>query len=78
MPWVLKKTYWRKVKIANKSGTLQDLYNSINPVGEFLNDSISIFGTNLNSTRIFNPGIDLDVFNIQTSCKIVVGQLSRV
>lgn len=64
-----KKLSGEKVKIANKSGTLQDLYNSINPVGEFLNDSISIFGTNLNSTRIFNPGIDLDVFNIQTSCK---------
>lgn len=64
-----KKLTGEKVKIANKSGTLQDLYNSINPVGEFLNDSISIFGTNLNSTRIFNPGIDLDVFNIQTSCK---------
>lgn len=64
-----KKLTGEKVKIANKSGTLQDLYNSINPVGEFLNDSISIFGTNINSTRIFNPGIDLDVFNIQTSCK---------
>ncbi|MDD2382786.1 MAG: hypothetical protein PHN18_01210 [Sulfurospirillaceae bacterium] len=64
-----KKLTGEKVKLSNKAGILQDVYNSINPVGEFLNDSISIFGTNLDATRIFNPGIDLDVFNIATSCK---------
>jgi len=64
-----KKLTGEKAKLSNKSGVLQDVYNSINPVGEFLNDSISIFGTNLSNTRIFNPGIDLDVFNIATSCK---------
>ena len=64
-----KQLTGEKVKLSNKSGTLQDVYNSINPVGSFLNDSISIFGTLLNSTRIYNPGIDLDVFDIKTSCK---------
>ncbi len=64
-----KKLTGEKAKLSNKNSVLQDVYNSINPVNEFLNDSISIFGTHLNSTRIFNPGIDLDVFNISTSCK---------
>lgn len=64
-----KQLTGEKVKLSNKSGTLQDVYNSVNPVGSFLNDSISIFGTLLNSTRIYNPGIDLDVFDIKTSCK---------
>lgn len=56
-----------RVQIANKSGTLNNLYNSLNLVGSQLNDTISLNGTTLNHD--FNPGIDLDTFEVSTSCK---------
>lgn len=58
-----------KVQIANKTGTMNSLYNSANAVGSQLNDSITINGSQITSGRVFNPGIDLDVFSIQNSCK---------
>lgn len=58
-----------KVQIANKAGTMNNLYNSTNAVDSQLNDSITINGSQVTSGRVFNPGIDLDVFSIQNSCK---------
>ena len=64
-----KKITGEKVQIANKAGTMNNLYNSANAVGSQLNDSITINGSDLTSGRVFNPGIDLDVFSINNSCK---------
>jgi hypothetical protein len=64
-----RKITGEKVQIANKSGTLNDLFNSVNVVGAQLNDTMTINGTMISAGRDFNPGIDLDLYNIATSCK---------
>ncbi|MFA5215044.1 hypothetical protein [Sulfuricurvum sp.] len=58
-----------KVQISNKSGTMNNLTNSANLVGKQLNDTITINSALITSGRDFNPGIDLDTFEVSTSCK---------
>lgn len=58
-----------KVQISNKSGTMNNLTNSANLVEQQLNDTITINSAQITSGRDFNPGIDLDTFEVSTSCK---------
>lgn len=77
----------------NSDGTVnlnewQPVYNSLNPYvnpdyNQF-NDSITYLGSHLNTTRIFNPGIDIDTFdttdminNAQSTTKIRASMTSN-
>lgn len=64
-----KSLAYESAKIAKKNGTLQSLFNTLNPVDNVFNDTVSIYGVHLNATRQYNPGLDLDVFNLANSCK---------
>jgi uncharacterized repeat protein (TIGR01451 family) len=64
-----KSLAYESAKIAKKNGTLQSLFNTLNPVDNVFNDTVSIYGVHLNTTRQYNPGLDLDVFNLANSCK---------
>ena len=58
-----KKIARDKLEVYNKDEGWKVLSNALNPENNQINDTISYLGEQINSTRIFNPGIDLDVFN---------------
>lgn len=64
-----KSLPYESAKIAKRNGTLQSLFNTLNPINNVFNDTVSIFGNHLNTTRQYNPGLDLDVYNLTNSCK---------
>jgi hypothetical protein len=69
-----RKITGEQVQISNKSGTMNNLTNSANLVGKQLNDTITINSAQITSGRDFNPGIDLDTFEVSTSCKTSGGE----
>ena len=62
------------IQMSNSSGTFNNVYNSANPVNSQLNDTVTTNGNQITSGRNFNPGIDLDTYEISTSCQTSSGQ----
>lgn len=52
------------MKISNKAGDFNATSDANNDANNTLNDTISILGSDLNATRDYNPGIDLDVIQV--------------
>ncbi len=59
-----KKMDYDSLQLKDKDDVYQDVNNSLNPVDDQFNDSITILDNDINSTRIYNPGIDIDYFNV--------------
>lgn len=53
-----------EMDVSNKSGEFLKIHDSINPVDNPFNDSISHLGNYINTLRVYNPGIDLDTIQI--------------
>jgi hypothetical protein len=59
-----KKMHYDSLQMTDKNGQYHDVTNNINPSDDQFNDTISKFGENINSNRIYNPGIDADMFDV--------------
>ena len=59
-----KKMHWDSLQLKNKNGHFIDVNNSDNHSDDQFNDTISKFGNDINSTKIYNPGIDVDLFEV--------------
>ncbi len=58
-----KKISADKLEMKNKNKGYETVYNDLNPANDQMNDSITYLDQEINSTRIFNAGIDLDTYN---------------
>jgi hypothetical protein len=58
-----KKIAADKLEMQKKNGTWATLSNGLNPANNQINDSITYLGNQINSTRIFNAGTDLDTYD---------------
>lgn len=61
-----KNIHGDKMKIADRNGTFSDVINTKNPTANSFNDSITLLDNDINATRIYNPGIDLDIIDVST------------
>ena len=52
-----------KLEIYHKTNGWMTISNNLNPADNQINDTISYLDNDLNPTRDFNPGMDLDTFN---------------
>ena len=59
-----KKIANDELSITNKSGIFSTVSDANNPANNPLNDTIGVNGINIDSTRIYNPGIDLDSIQV--------------
>jgi hypothetical protein len=59
-----KKIANDELSISNKSGVFNTVSDANNPANNPLNDTIGVNGINIDSTRIYNPGIDLDSIQV--------------
>lgn len=53
-----------ELSISNKSGVFSTVSDANNPANNPFNDTIGVNGINIDSTRIYNPGIDLDSIQV--------------
>ena len=74
-----KKIAADKLELYSQNNGYQTVSNTLNPADNQINDSITYLNTEINATRIFNPGTDLDTYdtsnilsNGQTTTKIKV------
>ncbi len=58
-----KKIAADKLEMQKKNGTWATLSNGLNPADNQINDSITYLGNQINPTRIFNAGTDLDTYD---------------
>jgi len=74
-----KKIAADKLELYSQGNGYQTIFNTLNPADNQINDSITYLNTEINTTRKFNPGTDLDTYdtsnilsNGQTTTKIKV------
>ncbi len=58
-----KKIAADKLEMKNKNRGFLTVHNNLNPPDNQMNDSITYLDKEINATRIFNAGIDLDTYN---------------
>ncbi|MFK5881817.1 MAG: hypothetical protein QM482_06350 [Sulfurospirillum sp.] len=69
-----KKIAADKLEMYNKNNGYLTISNTLNPADNQINDSITYLDNEINATRIFNAGIDLDTYD--TSSILANGQTS--
>jgi hypothetical protein len=58
-----KKIAADKLEMKNKNKGFLTVFNTLNPANNQINDSITYLDQEINATRIFNAGIDLDTYD---------------
>jgi len=59
-----KKMHFDSLQLKDKDGVYRDVNNSLNPIDDQFNGSITVSNEEINTTKIYNPGIDIDLFNV--------------
>jgi len=58
------KMHYDSLQMTDKGNNYHDVYNNLNPSDDQFNDSITFLDQELNSTKKYNPGIDIDLFDV--------------